>query len=163
MWTELPVRRQLLPLRQQVRLREIASSAAVWPCPFGHGRAACETMIGVRLITVLLAVTLTGPSVGSLVCDWACAAKHQRTEANGSCHQHSMPGTTPTVAAGHSCHTLTSAPASILTDARQAGFSAPAIVEVPLTVSIQSAGDAPHRTRDVAHAPPPPLMTSLRI
>ena len=120
-------------------------------------------MIHVRLIAMLLAVTLTGPSVGALVCDWVCAAKHQRTGANGSCHQHRTPGTTPTVAAGHLCHELTSAPASILTDGRQTGFSAPAIVEAPLILVVESIGAATHRTREVAHAPPPPLITPLRI
>jgi len=120
-------------------------------------------MFRVRLIAVLLAVTLTGPSVGALVCDWACAAKHQRTDAENSCHQHRTPGTTPTVAAGHLCHELTSAPASILTDGRPAGFSAPAIVEAPLPLSVESAGDATHRTRDVAYTPPPPLITPLRL
>ena len=116
-----------------------------------------------RLIAVVLTVALAGPSIGSLVCDWTCAAKHRRTEASGSCHQHRTPGPTPRVAAGHLCHELTSAPTSILTDARQAGVSAPAIVEVPLPLSVESAGDATHRTREIAHAPPPPLITPLRI
>ena len=120
-------------------------------------------MFRVRLSAVLLAVTLTGPSVGALVCDWVCAAKHQRTDANASCHQHGAPGTTPTVAAGHVCHELTSAPASILTAGRQAGFSAPAIVEAPLTLVVESSAAATYRTREVAHAPPRPLITPLRI
>jgi hypothetical protein len=117
----------------------------------------------VRLIAAVLTVVLAGPSIGSLVCDWACATKHQRTETKGNCHQHSTPGTTPTVAAGHLCHDLTFAPASILADARQSGFSAPAIVDGPLTFSVESAGRATHRTRDVAHSPPPPLITPLRL
>jgi len=162
MRTELPVRQ--LPLRQQVRQRQVSSSER---CGRARVRARppddCETMFRVRLIAVLLAVTLTGPSVGALVCDWACAAKHQRTDAENSCHQHRTPGTTPTVAAGHLCHELTSAPASILTDGRPAGFSAPAIVEAPLPLSVESAGDATHRTRDVAYTPPPPLITPLRL
>ena len=120
-------------------------------------------MIGMRLCSALLTVALFGPYAMPMVCDWVCAAQHQRTDANGSCHQHSTPGTTPTMAAGHLCHDLTSAPASILTDARQAGFSAPAIVEAPLTFSVESAGAATHRTCEVAHAPPPPLITPLRL
>ena len=120
-------------------------------------------MIGMRLCSALLTVSLFGPYAMSMLCDWACAAKHQQTAADGSCHQHSTPGTAPTVAAGHVCHDLTFAPASILTDARQAGFSAPAIVEAPFTLSVESADRVTHRTRDVAHAPPPPLITSLRV
>jgi hypothetical protein len=120
-------------------------------------------MIGMRLCSALLTVALLGPFAMPMLCDLVCAAKHQRTDAKGSCHQHSTSGTTPTVGAGHLCHELTSAPASIVTDARQAGVSAPAIVEMPLTLFVESAGDVTHRTRDVAHAPPPPLITPLRI
>jgi len=119
-------------------------------------------MIGMRLCSALLAVALFGPYAMPVLCDSVCAAKHQRTDANGSCHQHSTPGTR-TVAAGHLCHELTSALASVLTHARHAGFSAPAIVAVPLTLFVESAGDATHQTRDVAHAPRPPLITPLRI
>jgi len=110
-----------------------------------------------------LTVALAGPSIASLVCDWTCAAKHQRTDADVSCHQHSTPGTTPTIAGGHRCHDLTSAPASILSDARQPGLSASAIVEAPLTLFVESAGEVTHRDVDVAHAPPPPLIRPLRI
>jgi len=117
----------------------------------------------VRLIAAVLTVALAGPSIGSLVCDWTCAAKHQRTEANSNCHQHSTPGTTPTAAAGHLCHDLTSAPASILTDSRQVGYNVPAIVEAPFAISVESSGRVTHRARDVAHSPPPPLITPLRI
>ena len=124
---------------------------------------SCETMNPVRIVVAILAFTLTGPSVGALVCDWACAAKHQRTEISGNCHQHSTAGTTRTVAAGHVCHDLASGPASILTDARQAASSAQAIVEAPLTFSFESAGVATYPTRDVAHAPPPISITPLRI
>ena len=116
-----------------------------------------------RFIVAILTVALAGPSVGSLVCDWTCAAKHQRTEAAGSCHQHSTHATTSTVAAGHLCHDLTFAPASILSEARLVGLSAPAIVEAPFTLSVESAGFRTHRTPDIAHAPPPILITSLRI
>jgi hypothetical protein len=117
----------------------------------------------VRLIVLLLIVALSGPSTGSLLCDWACAAKHQRTKASGSCHEHRSPASSSTVAAGHRCHDLASGPASILTDTRQAEFSAPAIVEAPLVTSAESVDHVTHRTRDVAHAPPPSLITSLRI
>ena len=119
-------------------------------------------MIGMRLCSVLLTVALFGPFAMPLLCDSVCAAKHQRTDASGSCHQQSTPGTR-TVAAGLLCHELSSAPASVLTDARQAGFSAPAIVEAPLTLSVESDRVVTQRTRDVAHAPPPPLITPLRI
>ena len=95
-------------------------------------------MIGMRRCSALLTVWLFSPYAMPMLCDWVCAAQHQRTDANGSCHQHRTPGTTPTVAAGHVCHDVTSAPASILTDGRQAGFSAPAIVEAPLWDKVQA-------------------------
>jgi hypothetical protein len=117
----------------------------------------------VRVIVALLTLTLTGPSVGALVCDWACAARHQRTEALGSCHQHNTAGMTPTVAAGHVCHDLTSGPSSILTDARQAGFSAPAIVEAPLTLFVESASPVTSRVSDSSPAPPSSTLIPLRI
>ena len=42
-----------------------------------------------RLLALFLALTMTGPSVTSLVCDWACAAKHQVVTASvGGCHEH---------------------------------------------------------------------------
>ena len=116
-----------------------------------------------RLCSALLTVSLFGPYAMPIVCDWICAAKHQRADAASSCHQHRTPGTSPTVAAGHVCHELTSAPASILTDGRQAGFSAPAIVEATFTFVVESTAAATHRTGEVAHAPPPPLITPLRI
>jgi hypothetical protein len=55
-----------------------------------------KTMMGLRLRSVLLAVALLGPYTMPRLCDWACAVKHQRTEANVSCHQHATPGTAPT-------------------------------------------------------------------
>ena len=122
-----------------------------------------KTMIGMRLRSVLLTVALLGPYTMPMLCDCACAVKHQRTEVNVSCHQHATPGTAPTVAAGHLCHDLTSTPVSILTDARQAVFSAPAIVEVPHTLTVESAGDATHQARDVFHTPLRPPLLPLRI
>jgi hypothetical protein len=115
-----------------------------------------------RLRSVLLTVALLGPNTMPMLCDWACAAKHQQTEANVSCHP-PTPGVAPTVAAGHLCHDLTSTPVSILTDARQAGFSAPAIVEVSRTLSVESAGDATHQARDVFHTLLRPPLLPLRI
>jgi hypothetical protein len=118
----------------------------------------------VRFIAALLTIALAGPSIGSLVCDWTCAAKHQRAETSGGCHQRGTPGSAPGVAAGHLCHGVTAALASIATDARQPGISAPVPVEKPLTRSVDSAGDVPPRIPDAVQAPPPLLLsTSLRI
>lgn len=122
-----------------------------------------ETMPTVRLTVLLLIVALTGPSIGSLLCDWTCAAKHQRTEAGGACHQHLAQESTSTVAAAHPCHGLTSAPLSILTDARQAGLSAPVVVAAPLVIAVESADRVTHRSHDLSYAPPPLTLAALRI
>lgn len=128
------------------------------------GSATCETMPAVRVIVLLLVVTLTGPSIGSVLCDWTCAAKHQQPVASNSCHGHADPLSTPAVAPGHQCHDLASPPESILTDGRQAGASSPAIVgSSTVVISIESAARGIGTSRSVAHAPPLPPLTPLRI
>src|SRR5829696_8962384 len=106
---------------------------------------------------------MSGPSVASLLCEWTCAAKHLRTEAAGSCHQHGSPQSTSTVAAGHPCHDLASAPNSILADARPSGVAAQAIAESPFALPVESPVRGTHRALDVFHAPPPHPPLTLRI
>lgn len=118
----------------------------------------------VRLVALLLTVTLTGPSVTSLLCDWTCAARHQAVAANaGGCHKHDSAAPTPTVAAGHRCHELAAPDASILTNA-------PPAVPLMLVAAATLISDAvalsdarlPMPATDSSHAPPP-LPSPLRI
>ena len=116
-----------------------------------------------RIIVAVLTLALTGPSVGALVCDWACAAKHQRSEASGTCHQHSTPGSTSTLAAGHLCHDLTWAPASILTDGRHSNVTPAVIAEAPFALAIEPAERVTHGADDVLRAPPLLRLSPLRV
>jgi len=117
----------------------------------------------VRLIAVLLAVTLIGPSVASLICDWSCAAEHRDTQqVTGGCHDNGEPATTAVIAAGHACHELTALKASILTRTTPVD-----VILVHVSAAEQSDPSADSAARSVSppgasHAPPPVLIP-LRI
>ena len=163
MRAELPV--QQLPLRCPLRLREVTSSRAagraVRSCTDRPG--TCERMPVMRAVVLALIVALAGPAIGSLLCHWTCAAKHQRSEASGNCHQHRTPGSTATLAAGHLCHDLTWAPASILTDARHPDVTPAVIAEAPFALTIEATERVTHGTDDILRAPPLRLLTRLRV
>lgn len=130
--------------------------------PRARTRFTCETMLIVRVLALLLAVTLTGPSVGALICDWACAAQHPQAATATTCHDHGAPPATRTFASGHWCHELTTPPESILTQAPQVPIMV-AVSDLLVTGPDRSAGDD---AADIhLHAPPapPPLLTPLRI
>jgi len=116
-----------------------------------------------RLLALLLAVTVTGPSVGALVCDWTCAPTHPATvTAASSCHDEPGPAPTPAFAAGHDCHELPTLTPSILTYGSQ-------VVDTPLTAetAVHATGMAQAslvtRRPDRSHAPPPTQVVPLRI
>jgi hypothetical protein len=118
-------------------------------------------MSTVRLVSLLLTITLTGPSVASVLCDWTCAAKHQAAApAESGCHKRDTFAAAPTVAAGHVCHELTAAEASILTNALpHVGLLALGAVDVfpgdvPGAVATRDVGQTSGRS----HAPPAPLI-----
>ena len=121
-------------------------------------------MSTVRLLALLLTITLTGPSVASVLCDWACAAKHQAAApAESGCHKRDTSARTPTAAAGHVCHELTTAEASILTSTSHVELVALAAVEVfqvdvPGAVATRGVGQTSGRS----HAPPI-IRVPLRI
>ena len=118
-------------------------------------------MGSVRVAALLLVCALLGPSAGSLVCDWACAAKHDR--ASSDCHEHGGSGTGTLIESAHQCHDLVAATDSILTGICKAELRALAVAAalsdslrpsaLPLS-TFQSSGPS--------HAPPP-LLISLRI
>jgi hypothetical protein len=117
----------------------------------------------VRLVTLLLSVTLIGPAVGALVCDWTCAGAHQAAAETGSdCHDTPGPAQTATLDAGHGCHELPVPAAYIVTCA------AP-LDDVAVTVETAIHGGAVVQARlaarrpDRAHAPPPTQLVPLRI
>ena len=120
-------------------------------------------MTGMRLLALILAVTLTGPSVGALVCDWTCAPQHAAAATAGStCHDDPGPSQTPAFAAGHECHELPTLTPSILT-------SGPQVVDTPLTAETAAHATAMvqasfvTRRPDRSHAPPPTHIVPLRI
>jgi hypothetical protein len=124
-------------------------------------------MMHTRFTTLLLIVTLTGPSVGALVCDWTCAAAHgaaagteSRTESN--CHDTPGPAPAATFSVGHACHELPTPLASVVTCAAQA-------VDVAVTAehatpeTIMGCASLMTRRLDRSHAPPPAHIVPLRI
>ena len=116
-----------------------------------------------RLLALVLTLTVTGPSVASLMCDWACAARHQVATASGGCHEHGTDALTPTMARGPQCHDVSPAPESVLTNAAsQAGVPVVAITSLtsPLPTSFTSRAGA--FLSGSSHAPPPSLIP-LRI
>jgi len=125
--------------------------------------AACERIVIVRIVALLLTLALAGPSVGALVCDWTCATAHQAAAASESnCHDTPGPAQTATFAAGHACHALPVPATCIVTCA------AP-LDDVAVTVETAIHGGAVVQARfaarrpDRAHAPPPTQLVPLRI
>ena len=124
-------------------------------------------LVMARAFTVLLVIALTGPSVGSLVCDWTCTAKHVRAPAAHGCHgddDASEPG--PAWAAGHQCHELGTPALSILSSAQHT----PGLAGMPQAVSSDSRAnplDAQGASTwigppGLSHAPPA-LLIPLRV
>jgi hypothetical protein len=121
-----------------------------------------------RTLALLTVLALTAPSVGALVCDVACAARHESSAAapaSGSCHDHGAPQPdSPNVSAAHACHAMGIVPASIMRDAGSQLAVAPAIVHEVQHAADGSAGreTVARRTRLTNHAPPL-LILALRI
>ena len=123
----------------------------------------CGRMVTVRFIAVILAVTLTGPSVASVLCDWTCAAKHQVASAEGGCHKRDSSAPVPAVAAGHVCHDLLSPEASVLTPAPYVEVLTPSLTELLpadslATISTRTVATSPDTSHD-----PPRSSVPLRI
>src|SRR5688572_18112599 len=120
-------------------------------------------MVTVRSVALLLTLTIAGPSVGALLCDWTCATAHQAAAAaETNCHDAPGPTQTATFAAGHACHELPASAACIVTCATPLDDVA---VNVETAVRGGGIGQAVFVTRrpDRAHAPPPTQIVPLRI
>ena len=121
-----------------------------------------------RTLALLTVLALTAPSVGALVCDVACAARHESSPAapaSGSCHDHGAPQPdSPNVSAAHACHAMGIVPASIMRDAGSQLAVAPASVREVQDAADGSAGRGivARRARHIDHAPPRPALP-LRI
>jgi hypothetical protein len=118
----------------------------------------------VRFVALLLTLALTGPSVGALACDWACATAHQAPNASET-NCHDAPGPAPTAAfsAGHACHKLPLPAASIVTCATQCVDTPTTVETVAHDIAVRQATSSLTRRPDRAHAPPPTQIVPLRI
>jgi len=120
-------------------------------------------MNGVRVASLLLVFSLLGPSVGALVCDWACAANHTQSSAGTGCHEHGTKESSATVSAAHRCHDLAASVESILTSALQLDLK---MIAMPVALPGSGAALTFARSRDRSltstRAPSPPLI-SLRL
>jgi len=117
----------------------------------------------VRGAALVLVITLVGPSVGSLVCDWLCVASHEPSTSTESCHESATDGSLATLEAENPCHDRTFSTASILTSPAHVELRAlPAAA--PLSDDVRASALVPNAARrsGAAHAPPPP-PTPLRI
>ena len=113
---------------------------------------------------MLLTVTLTGPSVGTLVCELACAAEHARVPASGSCHEHGAPASSATLAPAHVCHDVSTPEPSVVAGAQQFNSRVVADVASPVITLTSTARTHAVTTPPVAtHAPPPKSNGPLRI
>ena len=121
-----------------------------------------------RVTALLVVVSLIGPSVATLACEWACAPQPDvivASEAAGGCHDHgdSAPDG-PAVAAGHSCHDLADAPI-LVNPAPAHAAPAPLIVRLARS-SLDDHAPPFHRPASIARLKPhdPPSLTiPLRI
>jgi hypothetical protein len=125
--------------------------------------AACERIVIVRLVALLLTFAIAGPSVGALICDWTCASAHQTASAaETNCHDAPGPSQTATFAAGHACHELPAPAACVVTCTTSLDGAA---VTVDTAVAGRDVAQASFviRRPDRAHAPPPTQLVALRI
>jgi hypothetical protein len=111
---------------------------------------------------MLLVLTLVGPSVGPLVCDWLCDA-HRPSTAAGGCHETDAPAEMATLEAGHRCHDQTSSTPSILTSPTHVELRA-----IPVAAALSDDMSPPARALAIgppsaAANAPPLLLTPLRI
>lgn len=118
---------------------------------------------GVRGVAVLLVLTLTGPSVGALLCDWTCATQHVQASSRGGCHEQTPPVTTPAaLETAHRCHDLAAPAESILTSTPNVEIRAIVVADVPGDVRASTRALSVIRSSSSPHAPPSPLIP-LRI
>jgi len=113
----------------------------------------------VRFASLLLVLSLLGPSVGSLVCDWACAANHTQSSPGSSCHDHGKSGSSATVGAAHRCHDLAAA-VEFLASAPQLDLKMIAMaVVLPGSGAALTLVRSTDRPFSSTRAPSPPLIS----
>jgi hypothetical protein len=116
-----------------------------------------------RLVALVLTLTVTGPSVASLVCDLACAVKQQAvTTSSSGCHEHGTDASTPMMARGPQCHDVSTTPQSVLTSAQQTTCIVAAADGALSTQLFRSTARSALHFHSPPHAPPP-LLIPLRI
>ena len=119
-------------------------------------------MSSVRVVALLLVIATTGPSAGALICDWACAAKHEQASSS-DCHGQDGPGSAAEIAAIDSCHELTAALEGAFAGVFQVELRALSeSVAAPADTSVSSPLLIVARSSGRSHAPPPQLLP-LRI
>ena len=125
--------------------------------------AACERIVIVRIVALLLTFALAGPSVGALICDWTCASAHQAAAAaETDCHDSPGPAQTATFAAGHACHELPAPAACVVTCTTSLDDAAVTVDTAAPGRGVVQASFVIRRP-DRAHAPPPTHIVPLRI
>jgi len=125
--------------------------------------AACERIVSVSAVALLLTFALAGPSVGALVCDWTCATEHQAAAAaESNCHDAPGPAQTATFGAGHGCHELPAPAVCIVTGVAQFVDAAVVVQTSAYEIAMMHASHVPRRP-DRSHAPPPTQTVPLRI
>ena len=125
--------------------------------------AACERIAIMRAVALLLTFAIAGPSVGAVICDWACATAHEAAAAaETNCHDATGSTQTATFAAGHACHELPAPAACVVTCTTSLDGAA---VTVDTAVAGRDIAQASFviRRPDRAHAPPPTQLVALRI
>ena len=116
-----------------------------------------------RLLALILTISVTGPSVASLVCTLACAVRHQMVSAAGRCHEHGTDAATPTIERGPQCHTVSAPAPSVLRVSPQLHVARAVVVTSPaMVLTAQPLARLTNVFHDPAQRPPPPLIP-LRI
>jgi len=117
-------------------------------------------MDGVRVASLLLVFSLLAPSVGSLVCDWACAANHMESAPGSPCDDHGTKDSSATVGAAHRCHDLAAPVESILASAPQLDLKMTVMaVLLPGRGVALTLVRSTDRSFSITHAPSPPLIS----
>ena len=125
-------------------------------------------VVVLRVTALLVVLSLTGPSVATLACEWACASQRPVTataQPDADCHdQGDSSSDGVDMVAGHGCHDLADMP-TLVNPAAVHTAPAPAIVRLGRS-SLDDNTRPFQLLRAVARLKPhdpPPLASPLRI